>query len=157
MKNKKILFYILFILLVVTILPFGVSETLAIYRSSVQANGSLNTATWSVSAISQQGNTLNLVSDGVSTQNYSLTVQSLSEVDVDYTIIISNLPAGVEIALDDNNFLPQTNNTITFNGSILYNDATKIKNHILKFRSNVGTTAISNREIDIDVIFKQQL
>lgn len=158
MRSKKTLLFISFLIIfAVIILPYGISKTLAIYRSSSIENGNINTAAWNVSATSGQNNSLNLVSDGVSTQNYTLTVQSSSEVDVDYTIIISNLPSGVEIALDDNNFLPSTNNTITFTRSILYSDTSKVRTHLLKFRSNVGTAEISDREVDIDVIFKQQL
>ena len=96
----------------------------------------------------------------LSTDVYNLTVTSTSEVDVVYTIIISNLPTGVEVALDNGTYQPSSNGTVRISNAqtvINYNDAVKTKNHTLTFRATSSAQVVSDQEIDVDVEFKQSL
>ena len=144
MKNKKILGIILIVVLgVFAVSIFVVPRTLAIFRSSTTGTGTIQLASWNVSLNQTNiNNSLNLVS-GVTNQTYTLRVNSTSEVDVEYKVILSNVPDGVEVALvvpnQEKTFVaPDENHKITFNnvGTILYSDATKQKEHILEFKSN---------------------
>ena len=150
------------LLLVIAIpLVFYAIQTFAIFRKSGSGIGSLDTATWSVSRNqSQSGDSINIYPGGA-TDSYTLTVQSNSEVDVLYKIIISNLPDDVEVDLDNTGYLPPTASgslTIeTANTVINYNDATKTKTHTLTFRATSEASFITNQEINIDVEFRQDI
>ena len=156
---KKILSNpILFIFLILFV--FCTIQTFAIFRKSGSGTGSITTATWNVTrSQSQSGDSIE-ITPGVDTDNYLLTVSSSSEVDVVYSIIISNLPNGVEVDLDNSGDYRQADNgTIMIRpaGTINYNDSIKTKNHTLTFRATSEATPISDQEIDIDVEFKQDV
>lgn len=157
MKNKiiKIMIFVIGISLI-----FYAVQTFALLRNRASGNGSINTATWSVTRNqSQSGDSIEIV-PGLSTDSYTLTVQSNSEVDVIYSIIISNLPTGVKVDLDNSgNYRTPTAGTLRINsaGTINYNDSVKTKTHTLTFRAESGTTPVTDQEIDIDVEFKQGL
>ncbi len=157
--RKKIIVIIL--LPVLILLTLHAMKTFGLLRSSGSATGSLPTAKWVVTR-NQSASTDSIeVIPGQSTDTYTLTVTSASEVDVKYTVIVSNLPAGVEVQLDDGTFQTPSNGTIRLTksggvtGTINYNDSVKTKTHILTFRATSGAQTISNQEIDIDVEFKQ--
>lgn len=141
-------------------LIFYAIRTFALLRSSTQGIGSIDTAKWSVTRNqSQSGDSIEVI-PGISTDSYTLTVESDSEVDVIYSIIISNLPTGVEVDLDNSgNYRTPTSGTIRINsaGTINYNDSTKTKTHTLTFRATNGATLVTDQSINIDVEFKQGL
>ena len=156
MKNK----IIKSMLLIVGIsLVFYAVHTFALMRASGSVNGSINTSTWSVTRNnSQSGDSINVYKGGA-TDSYTLTVQSNSQVDVLYKIIISNLPSGVEVDIDNTGYLtPTASGTLTIenaNTVINYGDSTKTKTHILTFRATNGAQLVTNQKIDIDVEFRQ--
>ncbi|MBR2833748.1 MAG: hypothetical protein IKE75_04925 [Bacilli bacterium] len=157
--RKKIIAVLLFITIVLA--ATYALKTFGLLRSSANATGSLLTAEWSVTR-SQSASTDSIeVVPGLSTDTYDLTVTSNSEVDVKYTVIISNLPTGIEVQLDDGTFQTPSSGTIRMTnggdvtGTINYNDATKTKTHTLTFRATSSAQAVSDQEIDIDVEFKQ--
>ena len=131
----------------------------AIFNSSANTSKSLTTAAWSVS-LNQTGisNNVSIVS-GVDTQDFTLKVRSNSEVDAKYAIVIGNIPTGVEISLDGGNYETPSSGTITFTnaGTIFYSSNNKENTHTLTFKSNTGTTPVSNRELTVDVIIEQIL
>lgn len=145
----------------IVIFLFLVSSTYAISRSNASVSGSVAAATWNVS-LNQTGvnNTIN-ISPNAAAVSYTLNVRNDSEVDVVYSIVISNLPSGIEVELDnDGNYETQdANNTITFTdaGTILYSSQSHEKSHTLNFRAVSGAQNVSNREVDIDVIVRQAL
>jgi len=155
--KKRVISSLVFIVAMAFI--FYAIHTFAILRQSAQGTGSIKAATWSVTrSQSQEGDSID-VTPGVDTDTYTLTVQSASEVDVVYKIIISNLPTGVEVDLDNTGFQSPSAGTLTIqnaNTVINYNDGVKTKTHTLTFRALDGTTPIS-QEIDIDVEFKQNM
>lgn len=146
-----VLFFIIFF-------GFCTVHTFALYRNSKASSGSMVAATWNVSrSQSQSGDSIDIVVGG-DTDTYTLTVQSNSEVDVEYKIIISNLPAGIEVDLDGGGYLTPSNGNLTIqnaNTVINYNDDSKTKTHVLTFRAVSGTAEVLNQEIDIDVEFSQ--
>ena len=157
MKKKSIKPILLIVLLTIV---FCAVQTFAILRKSSSGSGSLDTATWSVTrSVSQSGDSID-ITKGSTTDNYILTVQSASEVDVIYSIIISNLPTGVEVDLDNSgNYRIPDNGTVIISpaGTINYNDSIKTKNHTLTFRATNAATPVTDQEIDIDVEFKQDV
>ena len=138
---------------------FAVPFSKAIYKSLISSNGTLTTAVWDVS-LNQTGvnNNISLVAGG-NTQEYTLNVRSNSEVDAIYSIEVGNVPSGVEIKLYNGNFVSPTNNKITFTnaGTILYSSNNKENTHTLTFRSSSQASAVSNRELTVDVIIEQEL
>ena len=97
---KKRIIKTLILCIVIIIVSYAV-HTFALMRASGSVNGSINTSTWSVTRNhSQSGDSINVYKGGA-TDSYTLTVQSAAEVDVLYKIIISNLPSGVEVDIDN--------------------------------------------------------
>lgn len=156
---KKKIIKTLLLIIALLVISYSVN-TFAIFRKIGSGTGTLNTATWSVTrSQSQSGDSIDLTA-GTTTDDYILTVQSNSEVDVVYSIIISNLPSGVEVDLDNSGtYLTPTSGTITINnaGTIDYNDSVKTKTHTLTFRATSGATTVSDQSINIDVQFKQDI
>ena len=154
--KKMILLSLAFVMVIFAI----VATTFAIFRGSSSGTGNIRAATWSVSrSQSQAGDSLQVIPE-LATDTYDLTVTSGSEVDVIYTIVIGNLPSGVEVSLDNGAYQGPTNGTIRITNAqtvINYDDAIKTKNHTLTFRAVSGATIVSNQEIDIDVEFRQKL
>lgn len=157
MKNKR--FNIILVIILLSFIFYSV-HTFALMRKGTNGSGSLDAATWSVSRnYSQSGDSLEVYAGG-ETDSYSLTVQSNSEVDVKYKIIIDNLPVGVEVDIDNTGYLTPTDGVLTIennNTVINYNDAVKTKTHVLTFRAAAGSTLVDNQEIDIDVEFRQDV
>ena len=158
MKKKKILILILiFISLVFVSLSVPFSK--AIFKSLGSSTSNMTASKWEVS-LNQTGinNNVSLVS-GVGTEDFTLKVRSNSEVDAKYSIVIGNIPSGVEISLDGGNYATPTDGTITFTnaGTILYSSNNKEKTHTLTFRTGTGTSTVSNRELTVDVIIEQFL
>lgn len=143
------------------LLLFVISPSLAIYRNSNNVDGSIVSAEWDVS-LNQEGieDHLSIVPNGT-TANYTLNIRSSSEVDVVYSIVLSNLPNHVTVLLDGANAktTTQNNDTITFDeiGTILYSDLNHEKQHVLTFRAETGATFVNNQIIDIDVTVRQSL
>ena len=149
MHNKKIqliLFICLFVL-------FGVPSSLGILKRHANSPTSLSTAAWSVDVSTNSSNVMQLFPNS-GTASYNLTVESDSGVNTIYSIIVSNLPSGVQVKLDNGNFEPYSS-TVTFSnvGTILYggNPVT----HTLTFKANTGATIVSNQQVGVNVEFKQ--
>ena len=86
-----------------------------------------------------------------------MNVESLSEIAIDYKLIISNVPVGLKVKVD-NNIYEADSGVITVNnlGSFEANDNNSTHQHLLKFMVLLGSDTISNRELKIDVIFTQK-
>lgn len=150
-KNVIIQMSIIIILTLVVISP-----TLSLHKSATRSSSELALSEWSVSLIDTDDNTaLTVVSETVNA-TYSIRVRSLSEVDVGYNITVTNLPSGVEVALDSGEFQTPVNNTVTFTGgTILYSDNNKTKTHTLTFRAVSGATVVYNQAVTINVLTQQ--
>lgn len=145
------------LILLLILVCFCTIRTFALYNAKKNGTSVVDGAAWSVTrSQSQSGDSIDIIPE-VQDDTYLLTVQSSSEVDVGYSIIISNLPAGVTVSIDGENFITPTNNTVTISnvGRINYSDSTKIKNYTLTFRANSNASPVAGRQINIDVQFKQ--
>jgi len=150
-KNVKL------IALICLLILFCIPPTLGLFKRMIGATGLINAASWNV-ALNQTGvdNTLQVIPDTLNA-SYTLNVTSTSEVDVQYTIVVRNIPSGVLVKLDNGSFQTPSNNTVTFNnaGNIYYSDVSKEKTHVLTFKANTGTTAVNNQIVSVDVDFRQ--
>ncbi len=129
------------------------------YKSSRVGYGSGDLAEWNVT-LEQNGivNSLTII-PGMRTDSYTLNVKSLSEVDIKYDVIISNLPSGVNVTIDNKNPDLTSANTLTFNnvGTILYNTNDNRNTHTLVFTATNNATFVNNQNVSINVIAKQML
>lgn len=151
--NKKIKSIILLFVFTFFLIP----ASFAIYKSQAVGNSALVSAIWNVT-LEQTGvnNNLTVVTGG-SNITYTLNVKSLSEVDVKYNVVLSNLPAGVDASLNGVDFPPVSNGTVTFNnaGTILYNSQNKTNTHTITLRAANNATIVSNQVVAVNVIAEQ--
>ena len=152
---KKKLTIVVVILLVIVVATIS-HHTYAMYRSKSTGTATISTATFSVEAIS---NTTSInVTAGSTEAAYALTVKNNSEVNVTYTIQITNLPSGMKVKLDSGSYVTESSGTITFsNVGDLMVGGTTTKNHTLTFTTPLSSSAVSAQQANINVEFKQKL
>lgn len=123
-------------------------------------SASASIAKWDVSVDSNDSTNFDIVSgntsEGLENQTCSISITSNSEVGVNYNIIMSNIPTGVQVIFE-NNIYNETNNIVTINnaGSIDAGD-NSVHYHSLTFIAPSGTAAVSNNEVTIDIDFIQK-
>ena len=156
LKSKKKFFMFLLIYFVLFTLCFSLI-TLAKYVGSSTGSGNATVAKWSVSMDTSDNESDTLqVTVGNNTQTYNLTIESTSDTKALYSIVLSDLPNGLEVSLDGVNFVTAVNNEVTFDnvGYINANAQNKEVNHTLTFKAGIDS-GIVDSDINIDVIFKQ--
>ncbi len=134
--------------------------TLSKYIGIANNYGSTTVAKWEVftDVSDNDSNVLNFIIGNASTNpSYTLKITSLSETKVMYSILLSDIPNGLEVKLDDGNYQVPSNGRIEFNdiGYIDTDDETKTKVHVLTFNAPIDIDEISDSEINIDVLFNQ--
>ncbi len=145
------------ILFVYLLLSLGIPSSLGVFGMNEVTSGIAGIAGWSVSITPDNNNSMQLIPNGVA-GSYTLVVESSSEVDTAYSIVVSNIPSGVEVKIDtENNYRTPTNNKVTFSnvGTILYNAQQRSVTHTLSFRAVNGATLVNNQSVHVDVIFQQ--
>ena len=152
LKKKFVIFFSVYLFLFGS---FFIVNTISKFNNNVSKIGNIPVAKWNVSAVLPNG-TLNIIA-GNGSVNYNVSVTSISEVANSYSVVVSNLPNDVEVSIDGGSYLSPVSNRIEFAnaGSFNANDVNTTNNHVLSFRSPITATEISNRSIDVDVIFKQ--
>ena len=156
MKKYYDIYAILFVCIFLLI-----STSYAILKYNVDGSSTLELAEWSVS-LDQNGidNKLTVV-PGIADATYTLKVKNLSQVDVKYDVIVSNLPSGIGISIDNDNndnFVYESNGivTITNVGTILYNATNKTNVHTLYFKGGANADEyVNSQSVIINVIVKQ--
>lgn len=145
------------IILVNLLFAFSIPSTLGLLKIKTDTDSSVTTASWDVSITPDVNSSIQLTPSG-SNGSYSLIVTNDSEVDVEYDIVIRNIPNGVQVKLDNGSFQPQAG-TVTFGsaGTIDYDDNDGYATHTLYFRANSGATAVNNQSVTVDVVFKQSI
>lgn len=154
-KKKYVLLLLLYYVIFTS---FFVINTLSKYTGDVQGDGDIGVAKWDVSLDTTSSNsTLNLVA-GNTSQTYILSLTSTSEVAVDYSIKLTGVSSQVEVSVDGGTAMSPTAGEIIFTnvGSFDANDTTSTKSHSLTFSAPLGSSNVSNNQIDIDVIFTQK-
>ena len=146
------------IVLVYLLLVFSVPSSLGIYKNSSTSTNTIKAADWNVS-LDQNGvnDSLEVITGGQNAA-YTLNVVSDSEVDTVYSIIVKNIPSGVQVKLDNGTFQPESS-TVTFSnlGPIYYTGQEETRTHTLYFKANNGAATVNNQTVTIDVDFKQDI
>ena len=153
--NKKILFriacvaFVLYLFFIASYVPY----TYAKYKSSSSGSAEISLANWNVSIAG--GNNSITVTSGGSTTDFTLTTTNNSEVDVTYSLILTNVPSGVSVKVDNGNYYAEENNSITIpNIGTLEVDGSNT--HTLTFKAILDAVEVDNQQIGIDVEFKQK-
>jgi len=147
------------ILFLYLLLSLGIPSSLGVFHMNEETSGIAGIAEWNVSITPDNNNSIQLRPNGTP-GSYTLTVESSSEVDTSYSIVVSNIPSGVQVKINtENDFRIPTNNKVTFSnvGTILYNASPKTVTHTLTFKAVNGATLVNNQTVDVDVIFEQVL
>ena len=158
MKNRKINKKKIAALILI-ICFFASSMILAKYASSMQSNSSSDVAAWYtiINTSGNRSNTLNLTS-GETTASYEIKVVSNSEVALTYEVVLTNVPDGLEVKLDNGTYETPTNNTLTLtsnNCAFSANDSVTDHTHTLTFNDPITTSNDGTSTIGIEVIFTQ--
>lgn len=151
MHNKT--FEIVILLYLVSV--FCIPSSLGIYKRASSSSKIVDAALWDV-ALNQTGVNGNVqVTKGDANGNtYTLNVISNSEVDVTYDIIISNIPSGVQVKLDNRSF-EQESSTVTITNAGIISYGAGSNTHTLTFKASNNATLVNNHTVNIDVDFKQ--
>lgn len=122
--------------------------------------GTKDVAKWDVTLdTSSAANSIDLVSGNTTnTQDYILTVSSLSDVAVECELVVSNLPTGVSMKIDNDVEYTQSSGIIRVNNfcTFVANDSNTDKSYILTFIAPLNSNVVSNRTININVSCKQK-
>ncbi len=153
MHSKNIELIILVYLLAVFCIP----STLGIYKDGIGANSAVTAATWDVDFTPGNNNSVQLVANSSTISSYTFSVTNDSQVDVTYSIIVSNLPNGVQVKLDNGGFENPSGGTYRFDdiGVIAYDASPNEATHTLYFKAATNATIVNNQPVGVNVEFKQ--
>lgn len=156
-KNSKRSRFAILLLLCLTLLTLShVNNASSKYKTETNGNSNKTVAKWEV-ALSPitVGNVFHIVTGNTSV-DYSIKVESNSDVSCKYAIIISNIPNDILVALDDGTPQTPSNNSITFNDVGTFNIGSNIKErtHKLSFSAPINSSA-SISQVNIQVAFTQ--
>ena len=157
MKNK--ILKITLLVFVVGITIFLISYSYAIYRNSTEGNGNIKLADWNVSLNQSEEPSEIDITKGEEGVSYTVKVKSLSEVDIKYSIEITDIPNDILVKLDNGEYTYPTNNKLVFDdvGTILYSSTDKENEHILTFKADNNTQVIEDQNININVKVEQDI
>ena len=131
---------------------------IAKYNSSIGISGERSVSIWNVNIDTSDNGSdnLNIVSGNLSA-SYIIKVSSLSEVSTTYSIILTNVPNGLEVKLDNGSYQTVVNNTVQFNDVDMFLVSGNISEytHVLSFNDPLNTSNSGLSSIDIDVVFNQ--
>ena len=156
LKKKPIICLILILVL------FSNTFMLSKYVSAINGVASTDVGKFDVSIITSDNasDTLSMLS-GTTEATYIVKVTSNSEVATSYEIILSNVPDGLQVSLDNGLYQTPVNSTITFAGNncsnciFSSNSLTTEHTHTLKFFDPLSSSNAGVNSINIDVEFTQ--
>ena len=155
-KDKKKIIYkiacvlfVLYLFFLASYVPYSYAK----YKASTSGTTEIALASWSVSIAG--GNNSITVTSGGATTDITLTTTNNSEVDVTYSLILSNVPSGVSVKVDNGTYYAEQNNSITIPniGTLAVNGT---NTHTLTFKADLDATEVENQQIGVDVEFKQK-
>lgn len=153
---KRRIILLIFVYLIFVTLYFSIN-TLSKYTAASSGDGNIQIAKWSVNAIPTSSDPMNIIA-GTDSVSYELTVTSTSEVGCTYSIVLSNLPNGVKVKLDEDSPIPvDSSGTIIFDDCGHFNAGSngETKTHTLVLTADLGTPDVS-KLVNIDVLFVQE-
>ena len=150
------------ICLILILIVFSNSFILSKYTSTIGGTASKSIAKFDVSIDTNDNasDTLSMLS-GTTEATYIVKVSSRSEVNASYIIVLSNVPAGLQVSLDNGAYQTPTNSTITFAGNNCSNCSFSLgsnvteHSHTLKFFDPLNSSNSGINSINIDVEFAQ--
>ncbi len=156
---KKVNKFIILAIAILLLLILSSPPSAALLKRTINGEGTVRTSTWGVSMEEDDNTEISIINSEYKDGTYTFTVSSNSEVDVDYSIIISNIPTGVRIKLDDGEFKGTSTGTLTYEniGTILYTDSPKEKEHTLTFKALSSAAPVEDWEISLDVVMNQKM
>ena len=165
MKNEYIRHRIVIFLFVYFSLfsSYYITDTFTKSVGTLEKNGNISVAKWNVSADSSSETNLNIIvgnsTDNLENQTYTLDVTSTSQVGVDYSIVLSNIPTGIRVLFDNSEYYDENNNIINISnaGSFDADDINTTHKHYLTFIASSNMHTIFNNEVIIDVNFTQKV
>lgn len=158
---RKRLFIFLFVYFAL-FSSYYMTDTFTKCVGSLNKNGTASVAKWEVLVGSENAETFNIITgnttENLSDQTYSFNITSNSDVAVDYSIILSNVPTGIQVVFDNVTYY-ENNNVVTINnaGSFNASDLNNTHTHSFTFIAPVGTEIVKNNDVTIDVDFEQSL
>ena len=159
MKKRRKLSPSILIIAILLIVGTIVPTSIALFRKSTTGTGTLRAAIWDVGLTEDNDNSLEVIRGELTNDTYTFTVSNDSEVDVEYKVVLSNVPNNVQVKLDEGEFKNPTEGTITIDpaGTILYSSQEHEKTHTLTFKALSSATLVNNAEIQLDVVIRQTL
>ena len=152
MKINKRFKSFLYIYALFFVLCFSVI-TLAKYTGVISGSGTAPVAKWDVRVSGEEATTDSIII-GNTSKDYVLSVTSLSEVKVDYSILISDIPSDLVVKVD-NEIKTHTNGSIVIDGVFNANDTNSTHQYNLNFSVPINSDVINNETLKIDVTFTQ--
>lgn len=158
LKKKFVVFLSLYAMFFIS---YFTLTTLSRYTSLLYMNANVSVAKWDVSIAGEDEKKLETMFIGNSStyQSYELSVTSKSEIAIKYSAIITNVPNGVQIQVDNDAIYsaPIGSNTITIEelGGFNLEDENKTHNHKLTVLVPSGVEPFENKELAIDIVFTQ--
>lgn len=135
----------------------GISVAKMVSNQAADASR-LQVAKWSVSADGDKDEIA--LTAGGDEKTVTLTVTNGSEVASEYAIILSGIPDGVKVGIDEGNLRAPANGVVEFSsdGYSLNTSDHKVETHTLRFAATLTdeTIEISDENIAIDVAFTQK-
>ncbi len=130
------------------------------YMTVANGNQTASVAKWDVSITPVTANNiLNIVTgpENASSVEYTVRVNSNSEVSNSYSIVVTNVPNDIKVSIDHGTEKTPTLNTVTFTnaGSFDVGTTTPYNEHTLTFSAPLEANA-ANNEINIQVVFTQK-
>lgn len=163
-KEKKRRFYLplaalLSYLVIISLLL--VSFSLAKYTALTADVSGARVAKFDVSAYPNgngaQTNKVTLSTTSLNTETYAFTVRNTSEVVVRYKITVTNVPAGIDISVNDSGVLtPDNEGTVTFDSDdILGINAEKDCTVTFKAHDEYTAAKVYEEKLKVEVRFEQ--
>ena len=110
------------------------------YYSGFTGNATANVAAFSVSCSSSDDNTTKTLEIGSKeTVTYSFTVTNTSDVTIQYTILIVNLPQGVNVSGNSGTFI------------LKHGEHGASKSHTLIFQATDAATEVTEQKVSIKI------
>ena len=155
-KDKRIL---LLCILLIALVGFSLVPTLSKYSYAMNKNTGATVAKWEV-YLDTSDNTSDEISlvSGNGSQTYILELTSTSETIATYSIVLSNLPDGLKVKLDDGTYKTPIDSEISWIdvGYINANATERTIIHRLTFEVPLDSDMVGLNEINVDVTFVQK-
>ena len=152
----KVRLFLFILMYLIFLTAYFSLNTFSKYVGVVDGGGEVQVAKWEVSSTSESNSMMNIVA-GNTENTYEIKVTSTSDVGCTYSIVLSNIPSGLKIKLNDGSFEEITSGTKAYS-NIGHFDAGSsgiINTYTLTMKADLPVTEVANQVVDIDVVFVQ--